>query len=472
MLRNTGVIAAVLAFLLAVAVGSASAQDFQPFVVKDIRVEGLQRTEPGTVFSYLPVKVGETMNADKARAALRALYATGFFQDVRLEVENDVLVVFVRERPAIAQIDFSGMKEFDADTVRKVLRDLGMAEGRIFDTRDARLRRAGAQAPVPVARHVRRRGADHRHAPRAQPRRHQHRRDRGRGGQDPRHQHRRRAGLSREGAARPVRAAHAGLAHLVHQARPLCARAPGRRPRAAALVLPQPRLSRLQPGVDAGVDHPRPARHLHHGQHRRRRDLQGGGGEPRRADAAAARGAGEAGRAQARRRVLAREARRQHQGDLGSPGQRGLRLRQRQRHPDRRQGQAHRRLQHRHRPRPPGLCAAHRRRRQQQDARRGGAARDAPARGRVLRRLQDPALAPAHRPHQFLRRGHGRDAAGRGQPRPGGRGVQREGEGDRRAAPRRGLLERGAASRCRPRSRNRTSSAPASTCRPTSTAAA
>src|SRR5262245_1898632 len=141
MLRNTGLTAAVRTFLLAVAAAlattlvpsSAAAQDFQPFVVKDIRVEGLQRSEPGTVFSYLPVKVGETMNAEKARAALRALYATGFFQDVRLEVENDVLVVFVRERPAIAQIDFSGMKEFDADTVRKVLRDLGMAEGRIFD---------------------------------------------------------------------------------------------------------------------------------------------------------------------------------------------------------------------------------------------------------------------------------------------------------------------------------------------------
>jgi outer membrane protein insertion porin family len=113
--------------------GAAGAQDFQAFVVKDIRVEGLQRTEAGTVFSYLPVKVGETMNADKARAALRALYATGFFSDVRLDAENDVLVVFVRERPAIAQIDFSGMKEFEPDNVRKVLRELGMAEGRIFD---------------------------------------------------------------------------------------------------------------------------------------------------------------------------------------------------------------------------------------------------------------------------------------------------------------------------------------------------
>src|SRR5574338_1496251 len=125
--------AAVLAALLLLAAAGASAQSFAPFVVKDIRVEGLQRTEPGTVFSYLPVKVGETLDAAKAQQALRALYATGFFQDVRLEAENDVLVVVVQERPAIASIDFSGMKELDPDNVRKILRDLGMAEGRIFD---------------------------------------------------------------------------------------------------------------------------------------------------------------------------------------------------------------------------------------------------------------------------------------------------------------------------------------------------
>src|SRR3989442_4849755 len=73
------------------------------------------------------------MNEEKAQAALRALYASGFFKDVRLEMDNDILVVYVEERPAIAQIDFSGMKEFEPDTVRKVLRDIGMAEGRIFD---------------------------------------------------------------------------------------------------------------------------------------------------------------------------------------------------------------------------------------------------------------------------------------------------------------------------------------------------
>src|SRR3954470_22659257 len=105
-------IAAVLACFLLLASAGAGAQSFRPFKVKDIRVEGLQRTEAGTVFSYLPVKVGETMKQEKAQAALRALYATGFFQDVRLDMEAGVLVVFVTERPAIAQIGFSGMKQF------------------------------------------------------------------------------------------------------------------------------------------------------------------------------------------------------------------------------------------------------------------------------------------------------------------------------------------------------------------------
>src|ERR1051325_10275339 len=126
-------IAAVLAAFLPVAAAGAVAQAFRPFVIKDIRVEGLQRTEPGTVFSYLPVKVGETMDTQKAQQAVRALFATGFFSDVRLEAEGNVLVVLVSERPAIAQIDFVGMKEFEPEVVRKVLRENGLAEGLIFD---------------------------------------------------------------------------------------------------------------------------------------------------------------------------------------------------------------------------------------------------------------------------------------------------------------------------------------------------
>jgi outer membrane protein insertion porin family len=124
----------IAALVLGLIVATAGwAQTFAPFVVRDIRVEGVQRIEPGTVFSYLPVKVGETMTEEKAQQALRALFATGFFRDVRLEVENDVLVVLVEERPAVAQVNFSGVKEFDGETLRKILREMGLAEGRTFD---------------------------------------------------------------------------------------------------------------------------------------------------------------------------------------------------------------------------------------------------------------------------------------------------------------------------------------------------
>ena len=112
---------------------SATGFAFQPFVVKDIRVEGIQRTEAGTVFSYLPVKVGETMTDEKAAQAIKALFATGFFKDVRIEVENDVIVVVLEERPAIAQVDFVGIKEFDKDALKKGLKEIGLAESRIFD---------------------------------------------------------------------------------------------------------------------------------------------------------------------------------------------------------------------------------------------------------------------------------------------------------------------------------------------------
>jgi outer membrane protein insertion porin family len=125
-------LAVIACALFALATG-ALGQAFRSFVVKDIRVEGLQRTEAGTVFSYLPVKVGETMTAEKAQQALRALFATGFFRDVRLEVENDVLVIIVEERPAVAQIDLVGIKEFEPEAMRRILRDSGLAEGQTFD---------------------------------------------------------------------------------------------------------------------------------------------------------------------------------------------------------------------------------------------------------------------------------------------------------------------------------------------------
>jgi outer membrane protein insertion porin family len=105
----------------------------EPFEVKDIRVEGIQRTEAGTVFSYLPVKVGDVLDDEKAAAAIKALYATGFFKDVRLESENGVLIVVIEERPAIAQINIVGAKEFEKDKLKEGLKQAGLAESRIFD---------------------------------------------------------------------------------------------------------------------------------------------------------------------------------------------------------------------------------------------------------------------------------------------------------------------------------------------------
>ncbi len=112
---------------------SASAAAFSSFIVRDIRVEGIQRTEAGTVFSYLPVKVGDTLTEDKAAQAIKTLFGTGFFKDVRLEVEGDVLVVLIEERPAIASLDFVGTKAFDKEQLRKGLREVGLSESRIFD---------------------------------------------------------------------------------------------------------------------------------------------------------------------------------------------------------------------------------------------------------------------------------------------------------------------------------------------------
>lgn len=110
-----------------------SAIAMEPFVVTDIRVEGIQRTEAGTVFSYLPVKVGDTLNDEQSAAAIRALFATGFFADVSLKTEKGVLIVIVRERPSVASVEINGVKDIPKDQLRDNLKFVGLAEGRIFD---------------------------------------------------------------------------------------------------------------------------------------------------------------------------------------------------------------------------------------------------------------------------------------------------------------------------------------------------
>ena len=118
---------------LAAALQAMPARAVEPFELKDIRVEGLQRIDAGTVFASLPFRVGDTYNDDKGAAALRALFATGLFKDVRLEVDGNIVVVVVEERPVIASVEFVGIKEFDKDALTKSLKDVGIGEGQPFD---------------------------------------------------------------------------------------------------------------------------------------------------------------------------------------------------------------------------------------------------------------------------------------------------------------------------------------------------
>ena len=112
---------------------SLPALAFDSFVIKDIRVEGVQRTEAGTVFTYMPVKVGERIDDEKAAQAIKALYATGFYQDVRLERDGEVLIVSVQERPAISAIEIEGAKEFTKDNLKDGLKQAGIQENKIYD---------------------------------------------------------------------------------------------------------------------------------------------------------------------------------------------------------------------------------------------------------------------------------------------------------------------------------------------------
>jgi outer membrane protein insertion porin family len=112
---------------------ASSAWAVTPFTVRDIRIEGLQRVEPGTVFVSMPFRVGDIYDDEKGSAAIRALFGLGLFKDVRIEVNGDLVVIVVEERPNIADIDFVGTKEFDKDILKKALRDVGLSDGRPYD---------------------------------------------------------------------------------------------------------------------------------------------------------------------------------------------------------------------------------------------------------------------------------------------------------------------------------------------------
>jgi outer membrane protein insertion porin family len=115
----------------------------EPFEIRDIRVEGLQRGDPGSVFGALPFRIGDTYSDDKGAAAVRALFATGLFKDVKIEQEGQTVVVVVAERTFISKLYFTGLHEFDKDAILKALKDNGIAPGLPFD--DALIDRASQE---------------------------------------------------------------------------------------------------------------------------------------------------------------------------------------------------------------------------------------------------------------------------------------------------------------------------------------
>jgi len=112
---------------------SFPAYGFEDFEVSDIRVEGLQRISPGTVFNFLPVQVGGNFTEHDSELTIRSLYKSGYFRDVRLERDGNVLVVIVQERPAIASIKVQGNDDIETEPLLESLKDIGLAEGNVFD---------------------------------------------------------------------------------------------------------------------------------------------------------------------------------------------------------------------------------------------------------------------------------------------------------------------------------------------------
>ncbi|MGB5519367.1 MAG: outer membrane protein assembly factor BamA [Gammaproteobacteria bacterium] len=121
-----------LSLIILITLASAAAAA-QSFIVSDIRLEGLEKIPEGTLLNYLPVIQGDPLDVTQASFAIRELYKTGFFADVKLFRDEDVLVVRVKERPSITDIQFEGNSDIDDETLEEALKGVGLARGRIFN---------------------------------------------------------------------------------------------------------------------------------------------------------------------------------------------------------------------------------------------------------------------------------------------------------------------------------------------------
>lgn len=106
---------------------------FETFIVEDIRIEGLQRITEGTVINYLPITEGEALTDNRTTEILKALFQTGFFQDIELSREGNILIISVIERPTIGSITISGNDDIPTDNLTSTLKETGLAEGHVFD---------------------------------------------------------------------------------------------------------------------------------------------------------------------------------------------------------------------------------------------------------------------------------------------------------------------------------------------------
>ncbi len=248
----------------------------EPFTVRDIRVEGLQRVEPGTIFASLPLRVGDTYNDERGTAAIRALFDLGLFKDVRIDVSGNVLVVIVEERPTIADVDFVGTKEFDKAALQKALREIGLADGRPYDKAladraEQELKRQyisrslyNAQVVTTVTPIERNRVNLTFTVTEGESARIREVRIVGN------------KAFSEGTLLGPVRPGHRRLAQLVHQVQPVLARQAQRRPGDAALLLPHARLPGVPHRLHAGGDLAGPAGPDDHGERHRGREVRGG----------------------------------------------------------------------------------------------------------------------------------------------------------------------------------------------------
>jgi outer membrane protein insertion porin family len=124
---------ATLVLLVASVTALAQQATDTDFTVGDIKIEGLQRISEGTVYNYLPVNIGDQLNAQRLREALRALYATGFFRDVALSRDGNTLLITVLERPSLESVEIKGNKDIKTEDLQKSLRNVGLAAGKTFN---------------------------------------------------------------------------------------------------------------------------------------------------------------------------------------------------------------------------------------------------------------------------------------------------------------------------------------------------